>query len=469
MKSVLLVDDDLEFTDIACRIIEYLECEVFSAATLKEAKQWLDTQHFDHVLLDFMLPDGSGLHLLDHINVNGISTQVTMITGHPSVKNAIAQICSTEIGHLTKPIDADDLKQVLCNAGGNNLPNKNKTQSHALYFDCLIGESSTMKDMYRMIERVAQTDANIMLLGESGVGKEMVAQAIHNASKLSGQRVSVNCGAIPKDLIGSELFGHEKGAFTGANAQKKGVFELAQDGTLFLDELTEMPIEMQPNLLRVLETQTVTRVGGTKSIDVNCRVISATNRSVEEIAQNKVLREDIYFRLAVFPISIPPLRERKEDIALLAQYFLDDMNKQNKSSLALTDLDMALLMAHDWPGNIRELKHTIHRAFIMADLQENKLVFPASFDSPFSRATQAPANANPPPQILSPHAPVTPPPVNTRLSADTAVGTTIEELEKELIYKTLASVDGNKTNAAKILGISTKTLYNRLNSYEQTH
>ncbi|MCE0558023.1 sigma-54 dependent transcriptional regulator [Motilimonas sp. 1_MG-2023] len=474
MKTVLLVDDDLEFTELACRIIEYLDCDVYSAATLAEAKQWLNSQLFDHILLDFMLPDGSGLHLIDFVKANKIKSTITMITGHPAVKTAISAMCHDDIGHLTKPIEAEDLKAIFYPRSARAKANKEQPDA-VLYFDCLLGESAPMKEMYTMIERVAKTNANVMLLGESGVGKEMVAQAIHNASEYTGERVSVNCGAIPKDLIGSELFGHEKGAFTGASGQKQGVFELAQGGTLFLDELTEMPIDMQPNLLRVLETQTVTRVGGNKSIPINCRVVSATNRTVEDIAMNNVLREDVYFRLAVFPITIPPLRARKEDIPLLAHYFLGLLNKEHSSQLRLRDEDMAKLLEHHWPGNIRELKHTIHRAFIMADMQAGNLVFPTTFESPFSLARDSltgkgganavnvsadsePANL----QYVAPSAPI------TAVETSITVGQTIDELEKELIYKTLASVEGNKTNAAKMLGISTKTLYNRLNAYEES-
>lgn len=482
MKTVLLVDDDLEFTELACRIIEYLDCDVYAAATLEEAKQWLGNQSFDHILLDFMLPDGSGLHLVDFVKANKIQSTITMITGHPAVKTAISAMCHDDIGHLTKPIEAQDLKAILYPRSARASSQKNQ-RSAALYFGCLLGESAPMKEMYTMIERVAKTNANVMLLGESGVGKEMVAQAIHNASECNGERVSVNCGAIPKDLIGSELFGHEKGAFTGASGQKQGVFELAQGGTLFLDELTEMPIDMQPNLLRVLETQTVTRVGGSKNIPINCRVVSATNRSVEDIALNNVLREDVYFRLAVFPITIPPLRARKEDIPLLAQHFLALLNKEHNSQLYLRDEDMTRLLDHHWPGNIRELKHTIHRAFIMADMEAGCLVFPATFDSPFSLArgslagkdetniaavsnSSEPAGVSGRGQVTGSQYTAPSASVNT-VDAPVIVGQTIDELEKELIYQTLASVEGNKTNAAKMLGISTKTLYNRLNAYEE--
>ncbi|MAD90866.1 MAG: sigma-54-dependent Fis family transcriptional regulator [Pseudoalteromonas sp.] len=462
MKTVLLVDDDNEFAELAARILEHLGHEAYIANDLSAAKQWLETQKFDHIFLDFMLPDGSGLHLVDALRGQGDNTPITLVTGHPSVKSALSQLCHDGLNYLTKPIDADDFKTAL-----TPQLKTNKLAQNTAYFGVLLGESEKMKQLYKMIERVAKTDANVMLMGESGVGKEMFAQAIHNASLVKGELVSVNCGAIPKDLIGSELFGHEKGAFTGANAQKVGVFEQAENGTLFLDELTEMPIEQQPNLLRVLETQTVTRVGGTKSINVNCRVISATNRSVEDIATNEVLREDIYFRLAVFPIEIPPLRSRKDDIPILAEHFLQGLNKKGNTEYVIAPSDLSRLEEYDWPGNVRELKHTIHRAYIMADHDTQTLQFDTNFASPFAQAKRMHEHSS----VATAQSPVQ----NTSLQQPKAIeidspemktGKTIEEVERELIYHTLDSVEGNKTLAAKMLGISTKTLYNRLNTYE---
>ncbi|TMP38450.1 sigma-54-dependent transcriptional regulator [Pseudoalteromonas rubra] len=455
MKTVLLVDDDQEFTTIAARIIEFIGCDVYTAGSIGEAKQWLADMRFDHLFLDFMLPDGSGLHLIDHIRSLKLTAQITLITGHPSVKAALASMCDEQINYLTKPIEANDVKRVLDTKTANHHAQTDPFERH---FGCLIGHSPAMKKLVTMIERVAKTNANVLLMGESGSGKEVVAQAIHNASQCSGEQVSVNCGAIAKDLIGSELFGHEKGAFTGAINQKKGVFELAQNGTLFLDEVTEMPIEMQPNLLRALETQTITRVGGAKPIEVNCRVVSATNRTLAEIAQKNVLREDIYFRLAVFPIEIPPLRARPQDIPLLSEFFVHQLNDEYKTQYQLTEQAHAVLAAHSWPGNIRELKHCIHRAFIMADPDTTTLTIDEIVSSPFASTQE--------PDIQVPaRAPAT---SATTLSAPVKVGETIEEVERKLIYQTLESVDGNKTLAAKMLGISTKTLYNRLNAYEQS-
>jgi len=441
--KVLLVDDDTEFTEIACQIIEFLGHDISIASCLEEAYEWLENNTFDHILLDFMLPDGSGLHLIDHIKKSNDTPYITLITGHPLVKGLLAGLCGPKVNYIAKPIQREDLEQALTRQSKQTSETKHNSTLAKKHFDCLIGESAVMQEMYTMISRIALTKANVMLLGESGVGKELVAQAIHSASNLTtkndAELVATNCGALAKDLIASELFGHEKGAFTGAITKKDGVFLRAGNGTLFLDEITEMPIDMQPNLLRVLESNKITPLGGTKEIEVNCRVISATNRSIEEIAQNKVLREDIYFRLAVFPINIPPLRKRKEDIPLLARVFLEELNEEYNRSYEWSAEQIQRLTDYDWPGNIREMRHAIHRAFIMSDPDSSSLALPKDFRSPFSSITEKQHN----------------------LSA----GRTIEDVERELIKVTLDDVDGNKSLAAKMLGISTKTLYNRLHAY----
>ena len=438
MLTVLLVDDDPEFTDVACTIIEFLGHEVLTAANLDEARDWLTKETFDHILLDFMLPDGSGVHLFDELDALPKRPRVTLITGHPSVRGIIKGLCGPNIDYLVKPIQREEIEAVL----SGKKDKKNEASGKASikkYFGHLIGESASMKELYKLIERVSRTSANVMLLGESGVGKEVVAEAIHAASDVEGPYIATNCGAFSKELIGSELFGHEKGAFTGAVGRKAGVFEQAENGTLFLDEITEMPIDMQPNLLRVLENKVVIRVGGTKTIPINCRVVSATNRQMEEIAESKVLREDIYFRLAVFPITIPPLRERKEDIPLLASSFIAELNKENDTNFVWKDAQLDTLKAYDWPGNVRELRHFVHRAAIMSDPDKQDIELPKTIESPFAKK-----------QSTTP-----------ALRA----GRTIEDVEKELIYATLEKVNGNKTLAAEMLGISTKTLYNRLHAY----
>lgn len=441
MTRILLVDDDEQFASATAEILEMLGHTVDCADTVKSASRLLATRPYNRVLLDLMLPDGSGLHVLEHLPAAG-STRITIITGHPSVKNHVQSLYGINVNYLIKPISVEQLQQLL-----EETPEPDRSQNPSAsrksgkrHFGELIGESDVMQALYTLIERVARSEANVMLMGESGVGKEMVARAIHNASGCEGPLIASNCGAMTAELIGSELFGHEKGAFTGAINRKIGVFEQAGNGTLFLDEITEMPLDMQTNLLRVLETQTVTRLGGTESIAVDCRVVSATNRTEQELVEQGTLREDIYYRLAVFPLHIPPLRERKEDIPLLAQAFLGEFNAAQNSSLVLDNADIDRLRDYEWPGNVRELRHVVHRAFIMSDPGGQQLSLPKSFSSPFSRKAAA---------------------------STSFVGSTIEDVERQLIMETLAKVDGNKTRAAEMLGVSVKTLYNRLNSYEE--
>src|SRR5690554_2607503 len=385
-----------------------------------------------------MLPDGSGFQVLENIPESQRPRHITIITGNPAIKSLVKSIMGPNISYLIKPIDLEQLQTLI-----NKIAVKDAgaTIPATKHFGFLIGESPAMHKLYQMIERVAATQANVLLVGESGVGKELVAGAIHNASKCEGAFVAWNCGAASRELIGSELFGHEKGAFTGAVARKQGLFEQADKGTLFLDEITEMPLDMQPNLLRVLETQKVTRLGGTQEITVDCRVVSATNRTSEQLAEEQCLREDIYFRLAVFPIVIPPLRERPGDIELLATAFLAQLNHQNDANLSLSPEGLKRLTNYDWPGNVRELRHTIHRAFIMSNPDGGELLLPTELASPFGRERKKTQGLIP--------------------------GKTIDEVERELIALTLEQVDGDKPRAAEMLGVSLKTLYNRLNTYEK--
>ncbi|WP_049721129.1 sigma-54-dependent transcriptional regulator [Gilvimarinus polysaccharolyticus] len=435
MAQILLVDDDLGFLEATTELLELLEHTVVSASTVAQAQQAAAGRSFDHVILDLIMPDGSGLHVLDSIK-NRDQTSVTLVTGHPSVKSIVKDLYGPNISYLIKPIDLAQLQSLFATDDSDH------ELDTALHFGHLVGESAPMQKLYQMIERVSKTQANVLLMGESGVGKEVVASAIHAATNPKGGFVPANCGAFTRDLISSELFGHEKGAFTGATHRKAGLFELADKGTLFLDEITEMPIDQQPNLLRVLETHKVTRLGATSSIDVDCRVVSATNRSEMDIAEQGCLREDLYFRLAVFPVHIPPLRQRVDDIPLLIEYFLAAFNRQYKASAKIDPKDMARLQAYDWPGNIRELRHAVHRAFIMADPDTQLLVLPDDLSSPFSK-------------------------VGDQKHAGITVGKTVEDVERELIESTLEHLDGDKKKAAEMLGVSLKTLYNRLNSYAE--
>jgi two-component system response regulator HydG len=439
VANILLVDDDENFVSATADILTGLGHKVRTANCVEMAKTIANSAMFTHVILDLILPDGSGLHLLDKLTEHNADVRIALVTGHASIKSAVANLYGPNIQYLLKPIFLDQLTQFL---ERQPQPSSNLAINCTRHFDCLVGESAAMRQLYEMIERVSSTQANVMLIGESGSGKEEVAKAIHYASRVSGKLVPVNCGAFASDLISSELFGHEKGSFTGAISRKIGVFEQAQDGTLFLDEVTEMPIDLQPNLLRALESRKAVRVGGTTEIDINCRIISATNRSEYAIAQENKLREDLYFRLAVFPIHIPPLRVRKDDIPLLANYFLADFNQQYSANIEIRETDMNRLCEYDWPGNVRELRHCLHRAYIMADQEQRCVRIPERLASPFAKKDES-------------------------LDNGIAFGKTVEDVERELIITTLEHLKGDKKRAAEVLGISLKTLYNRLNTYEE--
>ncbi len=308
-------------------------------------------------------------------------------------------------------------------------------------FGLLIGSSAPMHRLYRSLRRVAKTEANVLIVGESGAGKELVAQTIHLASQRNQHPfVAINCGALSPELIDSELFGHEKGAFTGANKAHQGVFQQAEGGTLFLDEITEMPLEQQVKLLRVLETGEYRPVGSQGAKQAQVRIVSATNRDPQQAIEQQHLREDLYFRLAHFPLTVPPLREREEDIVGLAKHFIAYRNANETQHKTIHQAALEKIVTHNWPGNVRELKHTIERAFILADtvITAEHLIFEA-------------------------------PPLETGSNLEEIIpaGIALEEIEKAAIIKTLNGNEGNKTETAQDLGISVKTLYNKLDKYQQ--
>ncbi len=307
-------------------------------------------------------------------------------------------------------------------------------------FGMLVGSSRVMLKLYRTLRKVAVTNANILIIGESGAGKELVANTLHLASYRAEQPfVAINCGALSPELVDSELFGHNKGAFTGALREHQGVFSQAEGGTLFLDEITEMPIEQQVKLLRVLESGEYRPVGSSKVYQANVRIVAATNRDPQQAIADGLLREDLYFRLAQFPVQVPPLRDRDTDICGLAQHFLAYRNAQEQQHKQFTADTIELIASHSWPGNVRELKHAVERAYILADkqIQPEHLLLETPTDQAEQELTDVPS------------------------------GVPLDELEKAAILTTLAQNDGNKTDTAQQLGISVKTLYNKLEKYQQ--
>jgi DNA-binding NtrC family response regulator len=306
------------------------------------------------------------------------------------------------------------------------------------HFGLIVGEHASMQSMYRQIEKIAPTGHSVLIIGETGTGKELVAQAIHRHSSRAGEFVPVNCGSLSRELAGSELFGHEKGSFTGAVRKHKGFFARAEAGTLFLDELTEMPIDLQPHFLRVLETGRILAVGSEHELTVDVRVVAATNRDPRQAIENRLLREDLFFRLNVFPLTLPPLRNRSSDIPLLARHFLAQIRKDRDGP----DFSAAMLhrlQRYHWPGNVRELQHVVQRAVILAPGNADSIDLPEKFESPFG---------------------------SNGASARLEAGRSIRDVERDLIEQTLAHYDGDKKAAAETLGISLNTLYNRLNAYE---
>jgi DNA-binding NtrC family response regulator len=444
MPHALLVDDDLGFVLGLAEAVQREGFSVSTATTLAQAREELAREEPDALLIDLQLPDGSGLDLIPPAE-GRLPPGVIFITGHGSVDLAVEALRLGASDFLTKPVDFARVKMALANlAHTRELSRQIGSLRGELRrlgrFGTLVGASTRMQAVYDLVAKVAPTDVPVLVIGETGTGKELVAGTVHEMSRRhEGPFVAVNCGAISSGLIESELFGHERGSFTGADKTHRGYFERANEGTLFLDEITEMPPELQVRLLRVLETGAVDRVGGGDAVRVNVRVVAATNRRPEQAVAEGRLREDLLYRLNVFPVVLPPLRERGADVALLAEDFLAALNKEAEGNpKAFTRAALARLRAHSWPGNVRELRNVVQRAFILA---------PDDIDVD-SIPLGAPEEAN----------------AGTSLMV--RVGATIEETDKRLTLATLEYCVGDKKKAAEILGISLKTLYNRLNVYQ---
>jgi DNA-binding NtrC family response regulator len=437
----LLVDDDPEALEWLSELAKAEGFSVSQADSLRGARIHLSRLQPDLLLTDLQLPDGKGMDLVNDLETRD-STEVVLITGHASVESAVEALRLGATDYLVKPVDVERLKAIL-----RRVPRSGELRQEIGElrdelrklgrFGHLLGSSPPMQKLYDALGRVAPTSATVLLCGESGTGKELAAQTIHELSRRKKAAfLPLNCGAVSPQLIESELFGHEKGSFTGADRQHKGYFERANGGTLLLDEITEMPQELQVKLLRVLETGQFMRVGTTTPLTADVRLIAATNRSPEQAIADGKLRDDLFHRLNVFPISMPPLRERGTDIELLAQHFLDVLNKQESATKSFAPATIAALYAHSWPGNVRELKNYVQRAFILADDVIGADLAPATVAAP-----------------------------DTAPLLTVRVGSTLDDVSRRLIEATLAEC-GSKRKAADMLGISLKTLYNRLAAWK---
>ena len=442
MKSkVLTVDDAPEIREIVSEILELQGYEVFEAGSAVELKQRLDGEQMDVVLLDLKLPDGDGLDLLPLIKQKWADTEVIVLTGNASIDVAVTATKQGAYQFIQKPFDpktlvlqvekalehkglateAVSLRQALSSMSGGSAP---------------IFQSPAMKAVVRTVERIAPSDVSILITGESGTGKEVITDLIHGLSpRAKGPCVKINCAALPRELIESELFGHVKGSFTGATSDKEGLFEQAEGGTLMLDELSEMPIDTQSKLLRVLQDKEARRIGSSKNVyKTDCRVIAATNRKPDEAIKDGKLREDLFYRISAITVHLPPLRERRDDILPLARAFLHRFaNQAGRVISAFDPKAEELLQKYDWPGNIRQLQNEIQRATLMC---EGKQV--EASDLSITAAVSCP---------------------------DDASLTLMEAMERNTIVQMLKETGGNKLETAKRLGIGRQTLYNKIKAY----
>lgn len=444
MPHALIVDDDAETRSALTELIAAEGFTIDAAADMREARIHLVRRTPDVVLTDLKLPDGTGLDLFQEFEPSD-AVELVVMTGHASVDSAVDALRQGAADYLVKPVNFQRLQMIL-----DRVPRTGDLKAEIGLlrgelrrfgrFGRMLGNSSAMQTLYDQIARVAPTGATVLLVGESGTGKELAAQSIHDMSLRRKQAfLPVNCGAISPNLIESEMFGHERGSFTGADRLHRGYFERADGGTLFLDEITEMPMELQVKLLRVLETGFFMRVGTNKEISADVRVIAATNRDPEEAVAEGRLRADLYHRLNVFPLHLPALRERGDDVRLLAQSFLDELNEQHGSQKRFSPQALDVLSTHSWPGNVRELRNYVQRAYIMAE--EN------SIETASVPLHISPARATTGSMLMVP------------------VGTSLAEADRQIILATLEQCGGVKKRAAEILGISLKTLYNRLEEY----
>ena len=446
---ILIVEDDGATRKGLEQILAESASRVKGVATLAEAKAALAEFDPDVCVTDLKLPDGDGMDFLRAAKAEGRPREVIVLTGNASIDSAVEAMKAGAYDYLLKPLKPAQIGVVLGRLSEKRDLEEEvdglRTQlARSGRFGAMVGRCEVMQSLFEVIARVAKSDAPVLLLGESGTGKEVAAVTIHEHSRRRQKPfIAVNCGAVAPTLIESEIFGHEKGAFTGADKRRSGYFEMANGGTLFLDEVTEMTPELQVKLLRVLETRSFRRVGGNEELKVDVRLISSTNRKPEEAIRDGKLREDFYYRLNVFPITIPPLRDRRDDIPHLARHFLDQIDGAEKAGIReIEPAAIAELAAQEWPGNVRELRNVVHRAYVLSN--------PPVIGVEAVRSV-----------LGIPGRPAAPRPAG-RTPVPAAVGDSLEQVERRLIETTLESVGGEVERAAKILKIPPATLKARM-------
>lgn len=460
MPTILVIDDNATNRETYTDILQADGHTVIAAATGEEGLAKLTAAAVDAVLCDLKLPNLDGLATMELAHERFGNVPWILITGFGNEETAVAAIKQGAFNYLTKPVDLGRLKATVESAVRMaNANRENKALRRDLGYDealdRIVGTSAQIKAVKTTIRQVARTDATVLIEGESGTGKELVADAVHALSNRSGRPyLKINMAAIPRDLLESELFGHERGAFTGAVSQKKGKFEAADAGTLFLDEIGEMPLDSQVKLLRVLQDGSFSRIGGNQALNADVRLVCATNRNLKQEVLANRFRMDLYFRLNVVHIQVPPLRERREDIPLLALSFLDRLNRRYQTQKELSEGLLQHLRRMDWPGNVRELENHIEKLYV---LTSGKIVGPEI-------AGVAPARVPAPANHRS-EVPATQAPVGPDEAIAALVGLPLDEVERRLLLATLAHFEGNKSKAARQLQIGVKTLYRKLQEY----
>jgi DNA-binding NtrC family response regulator len=453
--KILVVDDDEDMRFTLQEVMSREGYQVVPAGDGIEALEKNQETEFDLVILDVKMPRLDGIETLRQLRENNPELTVIMVTAFGTRDLALEAIQLGAYDYFSKPFDLGEIRIVVRRAlekirFQKELKILQNKKWETVTFENIVGNSQVMRDVFKQIEQVAESEVTIVIYGESGTGKELVAEAIHKRSKRTEQRfIRMNCVAIPEGLLESELFGHEKGAFTGAYQQRLGKFELANGGTLFLDEIGDMALSTQAKLLRVLQERAFERVGGTKTIKVDIRIIAATNKDLVKAVQEKTFREDLFYRLNVVPIYLPPLRERKEDIPLLLEYFLKIYNQKfNKQIKQVSSEVMKLLMERDWLGNIREFENMVQHAVVLTQgetIYEDSLPLGMMLIGDQSLFSE---------EILS-----------SQKTLLEKVEVFVGELEKRLILQALATTSGNRTETAKLLGLSRKGLYDKIDRY----
>ena len=464
MPNILVIDDNATNRETFADILTGEGHTVLMAGSAEEGLAKLSAMAVDAVLCDLRLPNLDGLGAMELAHEKYGPIPWILITGHGNEETAVEAIKQGAFNYLTKPVDLGRLKATIESAVRLSAANReNKALRKELGYDealdRIVGTSTAIRQLKATIKQVARTDATVLIEGESGTGKELVADALHALSNRSGRPyLKVNAGAISHDLLESELFGHERGAFTGAVQQKKGKFEAADTGTLFLDEIGEMPLDAQVKFLRVLQDGSFHRVGGNQGITADVRLVVATNRNLKEEVLANRFRMDLYFRLNVVNLQVPPLRDRREDIPLLAKAFLERLNRRHHQQKEPSEALMGFLRRQDWPGNVRELENFIEKLYV---LTPGEVIHPDITGA----VDDEPAEADIPAREPAASAPAVRGPQTADDAIRLLVGLPVDEVEKRLILATLAHFGGNKTKAAKQLQIGAKTLYRKLIEY----